>query len=338
MQHLLMVYGAGGIGKSSFLAQLAALVHKRLGLQTRVVNADGGGTESAFLPLKQKGIAKVWHIDTWDERGLFATLDLATKGWWPSDSDTPNSPLVPPVKIVRPCPSCGADSGAKAMTAVKRCESCKAEYPAGTILPVRRDLINGMEKVGMVAFEGFTRFGDMLLKRLKMQDPSGGNSITDTDLSGEEKFKVTSPGQAHYLMAQNYLGDFVANSRKIPVPVVAWSALEIRATEDGKPLYGPKGPGKALTSECIPWFTAVLHLDAIQKKVNGAVQKDANGVEVVERMLFLGPHFPPDNPTMRFAAKVSGAKGIPQSIEPSAIKFFEEYEKAIQKGGEGLLG
>src|SRR3990172_2052644 len=56
-------------------------------------------------------------------------------------------------------------------------------------------------------------------------------------------------------------GLLMSSILNIPVELVYWTALENRGEEDGKPIYGPKGPGQALTPMCIPWFTDVLHLE-----------------------------------------------------------------------------
>lgn len=329
----ILTYGAGGMGKSTNAARAAAFVWKELGLKARVVNSDGGGTESAFSPLIAAGAAEVWHIDQWDEKALFSNLELATQGYWPEDPSSPGSPLLPPTRDWKPCIYCGEDSGAKGLGMIGACASCKKPFPPGTYLKQKRDKINGFEGVGTCVFEGVSSFGDLLLRRLKKIDPGGGNSLS------EENFKISSPGQAHYGMAQSYLGQFISNSRRIPVPLVFWTALEIRGNEDGSPLYGPKGPGKALTTQMIPWFTDVLHLDGYPKKEKGITLKDANGVEVLERKLFLAPHFPPDNPAQKFAAKTSVPYGgeMALSMEPDMTLFFKELKGAYGKAAQKLL-
>lgn len=305
-----------------------------------MVNADGGGTSSAFGPLEEEGIATLWHIDQWSQKSLFETLDLATKGWWPADVGVPDSSLLEPTKKWRECPFCHEVSGATMLVGTKACVTCKKEFPPGIQLPLRVDPINGLEEVGLLVFEGLTAFGELMLQALRVANPDGGNTIRDKD------FTVANVGQQHYLIAQKQLGQFVANVRTIPVDVIIWTALEIKSTDDGKPLYGPQGPGKALTSACIPWFTSVLHLDAVAKRdAKGLVMKDANGVEVLERKLYLAPHFPSDNPAQRFAAKTSAplGGGMPSVIEPSMTRFFAELEAAkarvrekISKGSQPL--
>jgi len=322
------------MGKSTLATQAAVHVWKTQGLRTRVVNADGGGTREAFSGLIEAGIADVWDIDTWDERSIFEHLALATKGFWPEDLATPNSHLLAPTRDWRECPTCKKDSGGKSLTMPPKCESCGIAFAAGQLLPVRRDKINGMDKVGLVVFEGMTSFGELLLQRLKKIDSGGGNVLNDNG------YKIAQGGQNHYLLAQRAISEAVTNVRQIPVDLVLWTALEIRADDDGKPLYGPQGPGKKLTALCIPWFTSVLHLDGVAKRATGGtLVKDSAGMEILERKLFLAPHFPQDAPTQRFAAKTSAPFGgdMPLVIEPSMHVFFAELEKAKLKAKTKLL-
>ena len=331
----ILLYGSGGIGKSTTLATAAAYVWKNRKKKTRIVNADGGGTSSALQGLIEEGIVEIWNVDQWDDKSIFLTLDLATKGWWPKDATTPNAELLPPAREWKECPLCSGDTGAKGLSAVAKCGTCGKDIPSGVSLKFHREPINGLESISLVGFEGFTSFGDLLMRRLRKVDPSGGRSISDGD------FKISAPGQQHYGDAQSYLQSFVANVRLIPVEFVMWTALEIKSDDDGKPLYGPKGPGKALTSTCIPWFTDVLHLDAYPK-VDGTGKnvKNADGTEALERKLFLAPHFPPDNKVYKFAAKSSAPSfggGMPLSMEPDMRVFFAKCDEAYKKAKEELL-
>jgi hypothetical protein len=178
-----------------------------------------------------------------------------------------------------------------------------------------------------------TAFGDLLMRRLRFKQPEGGRFLED------EGFKIAGGGKQHYMDAQNYLAQFIAMTRQIPVDVIMWTALEIRGDEEGKPIFGPKGPGKALTDQCIPWFTDVLHLDLIAEKgANGMDLKDANGMPLFKRALFLADHTPPDFPTHRFKAKTSAGADMPKVIEPSMSTFFEQAEKAKESQRKRLLG
>lgn len=338
-----LIYGAGGMGKSTLGAQLAAFTYKTTGKKTRVCNMDGGGTKNAYSVLISKGIAEVWDIDQWDEKSLFLTLDLATKGWWPETTTEPNSPLLAPFGKWKECPSCKKDVGAKGFSLPTKCASCSATIAAGTFCKTRTTYANGFDAVGAVVFEGFTSFGEALLRRLRTINPEGGRSIDDKGGDGVV-FKIAAPGQQHYGDAQAYLGQYVANSRTIPVGRVLWTALENRGEEDGKSVFGPKGPGQALTTTCIPWFTDVIHLDGVAKTKNGLVEKDANGQEIVERKLFLAPHYPPDNKLFLFRAKTSAPLlgGLPTTLDFPATgntveKLFTLVEEAKKKAGEEML-
>lgn len=320
--------------------EAAAFVWKARKLRTRVVCADGGGSERAFDGLVEAGVAEVWSVDQWEERGVFSILDQATKGYWPSNLADPASGILPPTRVWKPCVHCGGDSGARGFSMVARCATCAKPFASGTMLESRTELVNGAADVGLYVFEGMTSFGEMLLRALRRLNPEGGRFIEEKGESGDS-FKIAGGGKQHYLDAQNYLAQFVANCRKIPVDVVLWTALEVRGDDEGKPLYGPKGPGKALTTACIPWFTDVLHLDAVAgRDERGTVKKDKNGQEILDRKLFLAPHFPSDNPAFKFGAKTSAPFGgeMPSVIEPDMSLFFNELEKAKVKAREKMLG
>lgn len=340
--NVMMIYGQGGMGKSTLGAQLAAFTFKESGKRTRVVNMDGGGTANAYSVLLEKGIAEIWNVDQWDEKSLFLTLDLATKGHWPEDPSEPNSPLLPPFSKWKECPSCKGDVGAKGFSLPSKCVSCGMTLAAGTFCRTRTTYANGFDAVGAVVFEGFTSFGEALLRRLRTINPEGGRTIDDK--VGGESFKISAPGQQHYGDSQAYLGQYVSNSKTIPTKRVLWTALENRGEEEGKSVYGPKGPGQALTTTCIPWFTDVIHLDGLPRMKGGLVEKDAQGMEIVERKLFLSPHYPADNKLFLFRAKTSAPLlgGMPTILDFPASgntmqQLLELIEKAKTKAGEELL-
>lgn len=328
-----LIYGAGGVGKSTQLAQIAEWVWETQKKKSRVVNADGGGTRSAFQHLIDADIAEVWDIDLWDSQGIFSALDFATKGFWPLDPNVPNSPLQPSIREWRKCPGCGEDTGGTSFSMPSECKGCKMKFGAGQLLPVIRDRINGSEEIEFYGFEGLTAFGELMLRRLRAVDSAGGMTVKDGDT------KISQPGQQHYGMAQSYIAQYVANSRALPVEYVAWTALELRSDDDGKPLYGPMLPGKKLTAQCIPWFMDVLHLDAVPKKQGTAVVK-VNGMEVLERKLYLAPHFPDDNPQYKFAAKTSApmGSGMPVVIDADMKVFFLELTKAQERAKAKIVG
>lgn len=338
-ENVLLEYGGPGVGKTTLLAQIAADVHKRYGLKSRIISADGGG-DKAFVPLKRAGIVDFWPIDQWDEASCFYTLKQAAKGWWPESVDEPNSPLVPPTAVVRPCSKCLGDSGASGLSMVAVCKSCGHKFASGEVLKRETRAINGMESVGFVGFEGLTAFGNMLMSRLKIADPTGGRSIKD------EGTTISASGQQHYGDAQSTLEEMVRSSKNIPVKVVAWTALEIRGGDDfGKPVFGPKLPGKALTETCIAWFTDVMHVDQQPRLQGTSEARDKDGIPILDRKIYLAKHYPADAKPYGFAAKSSPPLegGMPVVLDFAAegntmTRFFDELEKAYQKAQEKVLG
>lgn len=330
--NVILGYAQGGMGKSTLGAQFAAWVWKTLKKKTRVVNADGGGTVNAHGPLVEDGIVSIWNLDLWDERSAFLTLEQASRGWWPENLEEPNSPLVAPYSSWKECPSCKEDVGAIGFNLPKACKSCKVPLAAGTFCRTRYSITPEFSEIGCYIFEGFTAFGDILMRRLRQINPEGGRSITDAG------YKIAAPGQQHYGDAQTYLAQYVTNSKNIPVDLVYWTALENRGEEDGKQIYGPKGPGQALTPLCIPWFSDVIHIDS------GATTKDAGGMEVVQRKLYLAPHYPPDNKFFLFKAKTSApvAGGMSPVLDypatgNTAARFMEALETAKTKAREEMF-
>ena len=332
-EHIILIYGAGGLGKSTTIAQAAAHLWKKSGLRTRVVGADGGGIKP-FKPLIDKGIVDYWPIDLWDEKSVFATMDLATKGWFPLDSNKPGSELLPPAEEYRECPVCNQDCGARGLSMVTKCIACTVAITPGVRLEKKMRPVNNSDKVGLYAFEGATAFGQRLLSRLKSIDSSGGMSIKDGETT------ITQLGMQHYGIAQSYLGQYVANARLIPTFMVMWTALELRGNDDGygKPIYGPALPGKKLTAMCIPWFTDVIHIEGQEKA------KTQMGSATVERQFFLTTHYPPDTKPFGFIAKNSAPLGgdmpevlIPKPGENVITTYFTELEAANTKAVDKLL-
>ena len=331
--HKILLYSKGGVGKSTFGAQLAADRWKTTGKKSRVITADGGG-EKAFQPLIEEGIVQLWPIDSYSEASIFANLDLATKGWWPEDPLTADSPLQPPVRVWKPCNNCGQDSGATGQAQPVTCMTCKKPFGSGIRLNKVVEPINGFEDIGAYIFEGATSFGQLMLNRLRTVDSGGGRQIKDGD------FTIAGLGKQHYGDAQNYAAIQVANTHTIPVPIVLWTALELRGVDDdGKPSYGPAFPGKALLERCIPWFTDVIHLDTVATGV-----KDKDGQEKLKRQLFFSTHYPADCKPFGFGAKNSSplGGGFPEVMDypptgNTAGEMLRKMDEAKEKAKQLLL-
>ena len=61
-------------------------------------------------------------------------------------------------------------------------------------------------------------------------------------------------------------------------------------------------------------------------------------MELIQRKIFLMPHFPPDNPAYKFAAKTSApmAGKMPVVLDADMRKFYIELEAAHQRAAETL--
>jgi hypothetical protein len=63
-------------------------------------------------------------------------------------------------------------------------------------------------------------------------------------------------------------------------------------------------------------------------------------MEVLDRKLYLAPHFPSDSPGARFAAKTSAPHGgdMPLVLDCDMEVFFAELTKAFDKAKKRMLG
>jgi len=315
--HKLLVYGGGGVGKSTFAALTAKALWEDYGKKTRLISADGGGAEP-YRALIEAGIVEYWPIDTWKGTSIFNLLDQAVNGAWPVDVQQADSEIKPGITIFRQCPKCKKSCSTSLYAQPKECISCKAVLTERT--KTIRIVDENLKKVGAIIFEGCTSFGSLLLETLRHLDAAGGRVLALGD------YMVKGAGKQHYGDAQSYIQQFVGQSGNLPIPIVMWTALEMRGVDDdGRPAYGPKLPGKALLELCIPWFNSVLHLDQ---------EGDA-------RYVYLQPH-PADTKPFIFKAKISAsAPGTPAKLvydpkKNTAREFFTLLEDLKQKARADL--
>lgn len=334
----ILIYGKPAAGKTTFLGSMAEYIWKNFKKKTRIVTSDGGGVEP-FNTGIELGFIEAVDISNW--ANPFVTFEAFTKGWWPVDVNVLNSPVLPGFRYWKMCPLCKGDSGSVGLAAVKTCTSCKKDIPVGAPLLPQRDFINGMENVGAYGFEGLTSWGDrtqqLMSDKLAAGDPGasaggqdsskGGSSLRFQDgLDNEGKaFFVAGNAMPHYGASVDYLNRFVRYSDMLP-GWKCWTALERLGKEEEtkKSIMGPSVPGRLGVDKVIGWFNSVLHLDLVEGK------QDANGVPLVDRVVFLNTHYAKDVPGVPFLAKLSAtpAAGTPTTIPPSFGVFLEALEKA----------
>lgn len=335
-EHVIIEYGAGGAGKTSTAGTLALWIYQTYGKKTRFYFSDT--SIKPLRPLIDKGIIETMQVDLWAQYP-FLTLDLITKGAWPKEPSQPGSPLLPAQRQWRECPFCQKEAGGTAQVIPISCSSCKKPL-AGVLAPVKSEPVNGFDKVGCLIYEGLTSFGDIMMRSMSRRLARGetigviekDKTTIFQDGQGEDgkPFMIGGYTWSHYNVAQDYIQQFVANTKTLPVEVVLWTALEEQALENGKKIYAPMYPGRQVQAKCISWFTDVLHLDLVPTG-----RKDG-GFETVERKLFLEPHFAPDDPTFPYKAKCSAPPegGMPRVIKPDFAVFFGELKKANDKAAQ----
>jgi hypothetical protein len=270
-----LYYGATGCHKTSNIGKAAVWAMKKYGKVTRLVSADGGGWEP-IQGLVDAGIVVPWMIR--DRENQIEALDLACQGYWPAEPADPSSRLISPYSVQYtgtcvnghtlpskgipqksqyPCPECQKTN----VNALLTVTSHRAPSPD-----------NDLSQVAIVAFEGLTSFGDLMLvhlanKRASLsQDPSYQWQDGSTTYSGGN--------MTYYGFVQNRLYDFVMKTNSLPVEKVIWTAGEGRGEDEQTktPVYGPSIAGRKATGKAGHWFGAMLHFEAVEKL--GQVEAD----------------------------------------------------------------
>jgi hypothetical protein len=297
----ILLYGAGGVGKTNMLATLAKHLWKTQKKKTRVITVDGGGIGPLSVGIEM-GAVEAIQCDSWQYP--FRYFDLLSRGFWPSGPVGPDQ-----WKTLQPTDKQKdwAEVGAICVEGITATGLVLMNY-------MRDRRANG-EQIGAMDGKSLGMFKDGTVADGGVLN-LGSNTMTD------------------YGTSQSYLHTYVKNFRQLwakGMPLVVWTALELKATDDSKtPVYGPMLPGKAATAACIPWFTDVLHLDVIDPK------KQADGTMLGQRKVFLSNHYANTDP-VPFLAKTSANRdgAMPNIIEPDFRIFFEQIDLANEKAKKG---
>lgn len=220
-------YGDSGNGKTSLIGSLCKfMMEKYPNKKGRLYTADN---TAVLEPYIEGGVLDVYRVDVRDHP--FETLDCATRGYWPAKPDDPKTKMLPPT-------------------------------PAD------------WEKYLFFAYEGLTNFSDLMLSnRGGLAKMMGGDKhIGPGTRPGEDgisfkdgEFEVGGNTRTHYFLVQKLISDLVRNTYALQVPLVTWTAHEVRAVEDNKPIYGPAVAGKAATKDVQKWFDALIHVHTVKK-------------------------------------------------------------------------
>lgn len=174
------------------------------------------------------------------------------------------------------------------------------------------------ETYGLVAFDGATGMGDILLKDLADKAGTGRNP---TAQSPAIKFKegdtaINNNAPAHYGVVQQHLMASMRKSSLIPVDMVMWTALAKGGAGDEATqelVVGPQMVGKAITAQIPQIFVYTFRLAAIPGNPGMGT--------VASTRLYLHPHMEGVSAGSKGLANPRGPVGedLPDYIEPASI-------------------
>lgn len=215
------------------------------------------------------------------------TIDKLTKGWWPKDPDDPSSPLIPPT-----------------------------DQP-------------DWDQIGGYGFESLTEISEWIMYKAVQEEAAGKKKFSAQApaakfMDGDAHYGV--PAQHLYLVIQNHMAQWVAQSKALSGKYVFWTALENKSVDENtkQPVYGPAISGNAKTSIAPAWFDNVLHIH-----LEGRLKEGGKATKT--RKMYTGIHFEENG--IPYLAKNTASKyaPIPEFLtgnDLSMIRFFELLEES----------
>lgn len=343
------IVGDTGTGKTELAVTAIKYCYETYSRISRVYTADLGGFGNNLLSLIRLGIAQVYNPTTHVEP--FETLELCSHGWWPEKIDDPETGYADPhVRMIPPrvkrwsvyCPQGHlvhqlTESKGLAGFALK-CPGCNQITTAQNWSKVEEAtfISPGFKHVGQVIYDSMTAMqesvmGDMAMRAGK-EELGGEKGALNKIVSGNMVFG--SNNRAHYGFAQNRAYQWVKNARAIPGQVMPplFTFLELRAADEGVPLYGPKIAGNAKTSDVPSWFGNCL---------NAVIEKHEKGMEV--HRLYLRTHMDQLTKIQHLAKTRANPGSLPLYLEDPEGKqgsfelfslqyFFQLLDVALEQG------
>jgi len=207
------------------------------------------------------------------------------------------------------------------------------------------------EKIGAYAIEGLTSVGDAVMRSLRSRGSKLGESPNYSYAEGTETFYGSN--QSYYGFIQDVLYEFVTSFSQLPVPYVAWTAMEAKGEDDQRvPIYGPAIAGKKAVSKAPQWFGDCLHHDIITVEETGKDGKPVIDVKTKAKVLkteiraYFTNHPDPATgivypakirvPAARLAELRADKKFENGYFEPSlsgGLDWLLEIEERLRKGG-----
>jgi len=309
------LYGPSSTGKTTAFGTLAKLIYDETGKPSRLYSADGGGW-GTIQHLVDAGI--VAALDIGQRAYPFEAMRDATQGAWPADLKDPTSPMLPAFlySYVAKCLQCEkvvwkGDKAPDSKLALA-CDKCKVPVQARVVRePNAR---NGIEKCGVVGFEGLTAYGEMLLDNMSDRSARGEKIGEDTAVRFKDgSVDVGAISRSSYGIAQRRVKSAVHESRHLPVDYIVWTALKARGTDDEKrvPVFGPRLVGQASTDDIPRWFGPTLSM---------ALWPNAGKLE---RRLYLTSYFETFNIATKDIEHICNSRIPPVALDgvPEFIKF-----------------
>lgn len=218
--------------------------------------------------------------------------------------------------------------------------ACQGYWPADPADPKSKALPPTAEtwkQVSMIALEGLTSMGDLILRRLRdskarlSQDPAYSWADGSTTYSGSN--------MSYYGFVQDRLYDFAMKTQMIPVDRVLWTALEGKGEEEGTriPIYGPAIAGKKATGKAAQWFGNCLHIEVLTTEEADVRTKQINIKS--EPVMYLRNHADPLTKIV-FTAKTRVpyqlAGELPVYMEPDLGKLYRKIAALQQHALESI--
>lgn len=298
-----LYYGASGSGKSTAAATMALQIHKKTGKKVRVYVGDG--SLMSYDGLISAGVVEGMEFSHRD--WPFIVCQQICEGWFPSDPNDPNSPLVPPDKNGIQDIGGHIIEGAAVM----------ARYMMGGIKGGLANLSAEGHKIG---------------QDTPFTVPQGEKNAKGEFINGGKNFGGNP--MAHYNVAQNAVTDNVQRSKRLGMYVI-WTSHEYTNDPDKSQLQkelivGPEVVGKSLTASFQRMFGNTLHFQTVAKR--GREKDDFTGRDVVDLGLdyriWSQDHFSPDNnTTIRYKGITRGVKNMKEYYGD----ILDYYKDLIEK-------